>query len=596
MALLRALTGTLTWPLRHIRTKIIVPYAVLTIILAMGGAYLVTQLVAGSLKERFDNQLAEAGRVASDAVVRKEREHLQVVRAMAYTDGVPQAIEQGDSDRLDELLLPLIANEGVDRAEVVDAGGERLLALAADGDAEQGYATILTGDPSEWWVVKQALGAGDALGDKFAALVETEEGFVFFTAAPVHVGGRTVGAVLVGTYLDSLAVLVKAEALADITFYDYEGVPIASTFAVAEEATDEADLTVAATVVGSVLRPSGETVRESRSLFEREYDLAYGQLQIRRNVVGFYSVALPTNFILAAGATTRFQISAAFGAAMVGVLIIGYILAQRITAPILRLVKSAQSVASGNLGTRSDVKSRDEIGLLARSFDSMTESLQEYTERLRRQHLSTMKALTSAIDARDPYTLGHSVRVGQLAVTLGQYLRLSEKVVAEIEIGGYLHDIGKIGVRDAILLKPSSLTPEEREMIESHPMVGTRILEPVDLSPEAREFVRSHHEKLDGSGYPDGLKGEELSIVARIAAVSDMYDAMTTDRPYRAAMSIDQTLDILRSEAGALLDPSVVAALETILPEWERRRETDPTLRGFRLPEAVGRATVDMGA
>ncbi len=595
MALLRALMDVLTWPLRHIRTKIIVPYAVLTVVLAMGGAYLVTQLVAGSLQERFDNQLAEAGRVASDAVVRKEREHLQIVRAMAHTDGVSQAIEQGDSGRLDELLLPLIANVGVARAEVVAADGERLLALAADGDAEHGYATIDTGNPSEWWVVKQALGEGDALGDKFAGLVETEEGFVFFTAAPVRIEGRTVGAVLVGTYLDSLTALVKAEALADITFYNYAGVPIASTFAGAEEVTDETDLTVPPTLVGSVLRPSGETVRESRSLFRREYDLAYGQLQIRQNVVGLYSVALPTNFIVAAGATTRFQMSVAFGAVMAGVLVIGYILAQRITAPILRLVKSAQSVASGNLNTRSNVKSRDEIGLLARSFDSMTESLQEYTERLRRQHLSTVKALTSAIDARDPYTLGHSVRVGQLAVTLGRHLRLSEEMLAEIEIGGYLHDIGKIGVRDAILLKPGSLTPDEREMIKTHPVIGTRILEPVELSPEAREFVRSHHEKLDGSGYPDGRKGEELSIVARIAAVSDMYDAMTTDRPYRAAMSIDQTLDILRSEAGALLDPTVVAAMETILPEWERRRETDPTLRGFRLPEAVGRATTDVG-
>ena len=115
------------------------------------------------------------------------------------------------------------------------------------------------------------------------------------------------------------------------------------------------------------------------------------------------------------------------------------------------------------------------------------------------------------------------------------------------------------------------------------------------LDADVITAIEQHHEHWDGSGYPDGRKGEELSIVARIAAVSDMYDAMTTDRPYRAAMSIDQTLDILRSEAGALLDPNVVAALETILPEWERRRQTDPTLQGFRLPEAVGRATTDVG-
>lgn len=164
-------------------------------------------------------------------------------------------------------------------------------------------------------------------------------------------------------------------------------------------------------------------------------------------------------------------------------------------------------------------------------------------------------------------------------------------MLSELEIGGYLHDIGKIGVRDAVLLKPSSLSPQERELIEKHPIVGAKILEPVGLSSEALEFVRSHHEKLDGSGYPDGRAADELSIVARIAVVSDMYDALTTDRPYRSAMTVQAAMEIIRAEAGSLLDPRVVGALEAILPEWERRRQSDPTLRGFQLPEAVGRAT-----
>ncbi len=593
MVPVRWLAHVATWPLRHIRTKIILPYAILTAILAVIGAYLVTQLVAGSLQERFDNQLAEAGRVASDAVVRAERDQLKVVRAMAFTEAVPEAVEAADRERLNALLTPLFVNEGVDRVEVVGAEGERLLGLAVDERLDDGYVTIDGGNPGDWWIVQQVLSGGDEIGDKYASLVETDDGFVFYTASPVTFRGETVGAVLAGTYLDALVGLIKAEALADITIYDYAGSPLATTFVQSAD-TSEADLGLSADLVG--VAAASSTLRESRTLFERNYDLAYGQLEIRQEVVGLYSVALPTKFITSAGIATRLQISAVFGVAMAAVLLVGYLLAQRITAPIQRLVRAARSVASGDLDARSAVSSDDEIGILARSFDQMAESLQDYTRRLRRQHINTVKALTSAIDARDPYTLGHSVRVGQLAMMLGRQVRLDEKVLSELEIGGYLHDIGKIGVRDAVLLKPGALSAHERELIEQHPIVGTNILEPVELSDEALEFVRSHHEKLDGSGYPDGRRAENLGIVARIAAVSDMYDALTTDRPYRKAMTVQETMEILRSEAGPLLDPRIVGALEAILPEWERRRKTDPALRGFELPEAVGRATNGVAA
>ncbi len=593
---LKSVTGLLTWPLRHIRTKIIVPYAILTILLAVVGAYLVTQLVAGSLQERFDNQLAESGRVASDAVVRTEREHLQVVRAMAYTDSVPEAVVAGNGQAVEDLLAPLIVNAGVDRAEVIGVDGGRLFAVTADANAEGGYVAVTSGDAASWWPVQQTLAGTDAVGDKYASVVETDEGFVLLTAAPVYRDEEVVGAALVGTYLDSLVALVKAEALADISFYDYEGAPIASTFVLADAAEGEADLALSPEMAGSIASPGASTLRESKSLFKRDYDVAYGLLEIRDNVVGLYSVALPTNFIASAGVTTQIQVTVIFGVAMAAVLILGFFLAQLITAPILRLVTAARSVAAGELETRSAVKSDDEIGVLAHSFDQMAESLQDYTARLQRQHLSTVKALTSAIDARDPYTLGHSVRVGQLAVTVGRKIRLPEPVIEQIEIGGYLHDIGKIGVRDAVLQKPGKLTAKEREFIETHPIVGVNILESVELSPEALEFVRSHHEKLDGSGYPDGLRGDELSMVARIASVSDMYDAMTTDRPYRKAMTVDEAMAILNSEAGALLDPDVVKALEAVLSDWEYRRRTDPTLQGFRLPAAVGRAAVDVAA
>ncbi len=248
------------------------------------------------------------------------------------------------------------------------------------------------------------------------------------------------------------------------------------------------------------------------------------------------------------------------------------------TQPILRLVRTARLVTAGDLTARSGVVSSDEIGTLASSFDEMTSKLQH-------QHLATIKALTSAIDARDPRTMGHSVRVGQLAVMIGRHLVLDETMLGHVEIGGYLHDIGKIGIRDAVLLKPGQLTPEERRAIEEHPRIGLAILEPVELAREVVEFVESHHERLDGSGYPHGLRDDQVSVIARIAAVSDMYDAVTSERPYRGPMTAEEALALLRSEAGHMLDPRAVEAFAAVQPEWERRRASEPELRGFKLPD-----------
>jgi putative nucleotidyltransferase with HDIG domain len=550
------------------------------VILAVVGTYLVTQLVAGSLRERFENQLAEAGRVAADAVVRREQSQLKVARAMAFTQGVPQAAVEGNAARLQDLISPLATNERVDRAEVVDANG-KLLTDIANGEPSAAQTAVTASDPSQWGVVQQVLAGGDALGDKYASLVQADDGFYLFTAAPLTAEGRTVGAVLVGTRLDSLVADVKSQALADVTFYSYDGRPLASTFPLAQGGSEGADLAMSPTLASNALNMQDSSPRDSRSLFDRNYDFAYGRLTIRQSAVGLYSVSLPTNFILSAGASTRTNMTIVFGAAISAVLIIGYLVARRITNPILKLANAAHSVASGDLKTRSGVHSSDEIGWLARSFDQMTESLADQTERLRQYHLATIKAVTSAADARDPYTMGHSVRVGRLAAMLGRQLGLPKEVTDEIEIGGYLHDIGKIGVKDTILLKPGPLTTEERVGIDTHPMVACHILESLELSPEVRDFVRSHHERLDGSGYPDGLKGRELSLVARIAAVADMYDAMTSARPYKAALDPDTALADLKSQAGTLLDADVVAALEVILPEWEQQRHSDAALRGL---------------
>ena len=569
----------LLYPARHIRWKIIAPYLLLTVMLAVAGTYIATRLVTGTLEERFNNQLAEAARVTSDSIVRRERKHLEVVRAISFTNGVAESAQSGNELLVVSIVAPIAANYGAQLVEVLSTSGQRIAGLQL-ADARSLRYEPMPADavpPATWPITKSVLsGESDSLGDKFAQIVQTKDGYALFTAGPIYAGDKLAGVVLVGTPLSSVLPVSKGEALADITVYDFNGVPLATTFAGAQS-SQEADLTPSANTVQQLDAPAG--LREHKELFGRSYDLLYSPLIIRNSSVGVVSIALPSSFILSAGSSTRWQMGLIFAMATALVLGTGWLLARSFTQPILRLVSTALEVSAGDLTARSGVRTSDEIGVLATSFDAMT-------VRLQRQHISTVKALTSAIDARDPYTAGHSARVGHLAVQIGERLGLPESQLQHLEIGGYLHDIGKIGVRDNVLLKESQLTAEERKLIEQHPRVGLEILQAVELAPEVIAFVGGHHEKIDGSGYPHGRKGPDVTIIARIAAVSDIYDALTTDRPYRKGLSPQEALEIIDREAKeGRVDARVVAALDFLIPSWERQRRTDRSLKGFRLLE-----------
>ncbi len=570
------LSNALSYPAQHIRWKIIAPYAVLAALLALAGTYMVTRLVTGSLEERFNNQLAESARVTSDSFVRRERKHLEVVRSVAFTEGVATATQSGDPLALARLVNPIAANARAERVEILDTTGKRVYGeKLADVQALSYTPLDDATDHTTWPAVSGVLSKqSDALGDKFAQLVETPDGYALYTSGPIYDGDKLAGVVLVGSTLRSFLPGAKAEALADVTVYDFGGTPLVTTFPDAQNNT-EADLTPADGVLASV---GASTVREHKTLYGRDFDMMYGKIVIRDRAVGRYSVGLPSSFILRAGATTRWQMAVLFTVATLAVLVTGWLIARSLTRPLLKLVTVARAVTEGDLTARASARGADEVGVLAASFDRMTERLQQ-------QHLATIKALTSAIDARDPYTLGHSVRVGQLAVAVGAELGLPESELQHLEIGGYLHDIGKIGVRDSVLLKPGALTPEERQMIEMHPRIGLDILAPVDLAPEVIAFVAGHHEKLDGSGYPGHVHASGLSIVARIASVADIYDALSTDRPYRGAMTLEESLQIIWKEVeDGHLDREVVTAFERVLPQWEVRRRHDPALKGYKIP------------
>jgi HD-GYP domain-containing protein (c-di-GMP phosphodiesterase class II) len=200
--------------------------------------------------------------------------------------------------------------------------------------------------------------------------------------------------------------------------------------------------------------------------------------------------------------------------------------------------------------------------------------------------------MAQALDARDPYTAGHSDRVSFNSTAIAAAIGLTPPEVEVIRIGAKLHDIGKIGIPDAILQKPGVLTAEEFALIKLHPQIGKRILDKFEGFRDYLPIVELHHENQDGSGYPYGLKGHELPLGVRIVHVADVYDAVTSNRAYRKAMSERQVLDILMSGAGPLFDPEVVNAFLSIL----RQRKVldgvlDATLSGVTgmLPADIDR-------
>ena len=182
---------------------------------------------------------------------------------------------------------------------------------------------------------------------------------------------------------------------------------------------------------------------------------------------------------------------------------------------------------------------------------------------------ATTEALAETIEKRDPYTGGHTKRVLKYSYAIGKTLRLSKKELEDLKLAAILHDVGKIGVGDKVLLKKGKLDPDELERMHLHPKYGAEILSHIKQLKDVIPSVRSHHEKIDGSGYPDKLKGEDIPNIAKIIAVADAFDAMTTDRPYRKAMSTEEAFEELKKYAGIQFDREIVRAFINVISARE---------------------------
>jgi HD-GYP domain-containing protein (c-di-GMP phosphodiesterase class II) len=250
--------------------------------------------------------------------------------------------------------------------------------------------------------------------------------------------------------------------------------------------------------------------------------------------------------------------------------------ARRITSPLQVLAQSSRAIARGDFSQRVHVKTRTEIGELATTFNTMSEELEQFVEDLKRAadenkalFMGSIQMLAGAVDEKDPYTRGHSDRVTKYSLMVAKEMGANDEFLEIVRISAQLHDVGKIGIEDRILKKPGALTPEEFEVMKTHTTKGANILRPVPQLSEMLPGIELHHEALNGRGYPYGLKGDEIPLLARVIAVADTFDALTTNRPYQKAYDPTEALGIIKNLSGQRLDPKAIAALLAVYQRGE---------------------------
>ena len=248
-------------------------------------------------------------------------------------------------------------------------------------------------------------------------------------------------------------------------------------------------------------------------------------------------------------------------------IIAAVVFASGISKPIRLLAERTHEIARGNYQQRVELKTHNEIGELAANFNAMSTSIEGAVAQLKKaaheNHLlfiNSVRMLAAAIDAKDPYTRGHSERVARYSIGIGKNLGLPQKEMLDLRISALLHDVGKIGIDDRILRKPGALSEDEFEVMKQHPAKGAAIMSGVAQLIDIIPGMKYHHEKWSGGGYPDNLEGEQIPMQARIVAIADTFDAMTTNRPYQKAMELGYVVEKIKSFAGTRFDPRVVDA------------------------------------
>jgi putative nucleotidyltransferase with HDIG domain len=324
----------------------------------------------------------------------------------------------------------------------------------------------------------------------------------------------------------------------------------------------------ATTSSGPLARSLNAVTTRSGAIEVGEERFAYRLLQ-RVGPASIYAVASIT---AARDRVTALMVPRLVGLAVAALLVCAVAsiwLARRVAAPIDQVSRDISAMIDTHAAVRIGVPTQSihELEALGDSFNRLMQTVHDARAETDAAYLGAIQALAAALDARDPYTAGHSERVSRMSVEMGRVMGLDQEALDVLRLGALLHDIGKIGISDAILGKPSKLTDEEYDAIKRHTLLGAQILRPVAFLERHLPIVELHHERPDGRGYPYGLRGEEIPLLARIVHVADAYDAMTTARAQRAARPLNDVLTELWRHAGSDFDLPSLQALVSLLPQ-----------------------------
>src|ERR1700726_3682342 len=564
-----------------LRAKIVGPFVLIVALIGTIGTAAVTALVTSEAVAEFNGSLLRASLLANDHLSLVEAARLTTLRAAAATTGVPEATTGHDTAALQRLLTPVIANAAVPSLllHVLDGQGREVIALGPAGPAtSQSSSGDFVSQPA---VAAVLAGRSDAQGDKYVFLQTDSAGTTLYWTGPIRTQtGQIVGVALVGQPLSTIASGIRSSGADQLSFFGTNGDVLVSSLS--------STVALPAATRGQV-QPD-RPVPFSQASDGHPYMNLLSDWTMRKVRLGYLAVALDTPTLQAGADHLRLLLLILFAAAALITLLIGLMLAGAITRPVQRLVGAMGAVAAGDLSQRAPAGPSDEIGYLGKVFNLMTIGLQEKTRALEDTYFAAIEALARAIDARDPYTFGHSARVSAFSLEIADQLGYPSEKRETLRRAALLHDIGKIGIEDHILRKAGALNYLEAKEMREPPVIGHQMLKDVPFLHSSLSGIRHHHERWDGEGYPDTLSGETIPLQVRILSVADVFDALTSDRPFRAAMSVAEATEMIEREAGRQFDPAVVAAfkarLGAIVAILRRERAKQTTPDNFPLPLA----------
>jgi response regulator RpfG family c-di-GMP phosphodiesterase len=542
-----------------IKTKVILSYLILGIILIVGSAFIVNRIIFDTLEERFTNQLLEADMLASDRLVVEEEQMLEVLRLLTHSEGVPQALKNADPQNLRELTIDNMIHNRQPAVVFLDMEGNLVLSEfhVKGGNIDEyefgsGGLSDLKNQP---FVSSLLSGQTDITGNNSAGFTQTSQGQYLFISSPVYENDQQVGLVLLGKPLEDLVQQIRAETLAQITLYDNEGHILASTFS--------SPLPLGVDEVSRILENQHNTTfmeTNSRTLNVRNfgYREIFSTWKDRNGQeLGVLGIALGESFLVSTSRVTRLQIIFLAALVFILVVLIGMNLSNIITSPIRDLVNASNKVMQGNYNVTVTPTSKDELAMMANSFNKMIRSVNESRIQILESYDITIEGWSRALDLRSEETKGHTDRVTDLMDKMSVAMGIEGQRLTNIRRGTLLHDIGKMGIPDRILNKPGKLTDEEWKIMRFHPTYAYELLKDIHFLRPSLTIPLCHHERWDGSGYPRGLKGEEIPIEARMFALVDVWDAITNDRVYRNAMGYEEAIETIKKGMGNHFDPEV---------------------------------------